>query len=494
MNNSRGIVGQMFFMWALFASSLLAATFTYVEGARTLEFFSVEFLGAPLTFGLRLDLVSNILFSMVTLLGAIVAQYSVRYLNGEKRQSYFMNNLTVCVIAVALVVLSSNLVTFSVAWILMGFGLHRLLLFYSERRPAQIAASKKFFIGRVGDVALVSAVILTFLSFGTLDFEALFNVVQADGNLGVPYYEVELIGLLFIIAAMSKSVQMPFHAWLPETMETPTPVSALMHAGIVNAGGVLIIRLSPLLQSADVAHSLLMLVGAGTAVFGSLVMITQNNIKKKLAYSTISQMGLMMFSCGLGAYSIALFHIVAHSFYKAYAFLSTGQLIDETRWDGFKIKAPSTATVMQGGLIGLAVLMLGLVWEKGQYFPYMVYASIIVLGVWQSFGEGSSLSFSRLRVFSKIVFVCTLAVVAVIALEFFLKHTMVNQLPLSPIELDHYDPKVLVAVLCYALFVVGFWVNAQLIRGKQEWARQLYIYFWNGGYFSERTTKVLRLG
>ena len=180
---------------------------------------------------------------------------------------------------------------------------------------------------------------------GSFDYRDMFAAADAIHNLPTAAWH-ELIGILFVLGAMTKSAQFPFHSWLPDTMETPTPVSALMHAGVINAGGFLVIRLSPLVSLSPIALDLLALIGALTAMLGAVVMLTQTSIKRSLAYSTIAQMGFMMLQCGLGAFSAALLHIVAHSAYKAHAFLSSGSVLDSaarTRTEFKAVPRPSGA-------------------------------------------------------------------------------------------------------------------------------------------------------
>jgi NAD(P)H-quinone oxidoreductase subunit 5 len=168
---------------------------------------------------------------------------------------------------------------------------------------------------------MLGALILTYRAFGSWEFEAM-RQASVPAN-------IDWVACLLVAAALLKSAQFPFHTWLPDTMETATPVSALMHAGIVNAGGILVLRLHPLIAQSEVALAILASVGAITAVFGSVVMLTQASIKRSLAFSTVAQMGFMMLELGLGAYHLALLHLVAHSLYKAHAFLSSGTVVNE---------------------------------------------------------------------------------------------------------------------------------------------------------------------
>lgn len=270
------------------------------------------------------DGISSLMFLMVSFVGWVICRYSIRYLDGDPAQgSYFCwTGLTLG--AVALMVLSGNLILFLVFSLLTRLGLHRLLLHDPNRPAARRAAWTKFTIGRISDGAFVIALIMLFTELGTLDLAGLFAAAESIGQASV---NVQVAAFLLVTAAVIKSAQFPFHTWLPQTLETPTPVSALMHAGIVNAGGYLIVRTSPIVSLAPWALTVLALIGAITACFAAVVMLTQTSIKKSLAYSTIAQMGFMMLQCGLGAFSAAMLHILAHSMYKAHAFLSSGSVI-----------------------------------------------------------------------------------------------------------------------------------------------------------------------
>tara|TARA_Y100001958_G_C21240981_1_gene568700 strand:+ start:1016 stop:2143 length:1128 start_codon:yes stop_codon:yes gene_type:complete len=224
--------------------------------------------------------------------------------------------------------MSPNLLLFFAAWTGTSYFLHQLLTHFSQRDGALRAARQKFWVSRLGDVFILSSGAVLFFVFKSLEFQTLFLAVKNPTILAENAFLINLASLLLVFGAMTKSAQFPFHYWLPRTMETPTPVSAIMHAGIINAGGYLVIRMSPILATTPVALSVLALVGGFTAFFGTLVMFAQTNVKKSLAYSTIAQMGFMMLQCGLGAFSIATVHIVGHAFYKAYAFLSSGTATD----------------------------------------------------------------------------------------------------------------------------------------------------------------------
>lgn len=296
-----------------------------LTGAALTENPGVSILGV----GPLIDGVSSLMLAMVSIVSFTVARYSIRYLDGEATQGRYFRWLGFTVGAVQLLVISGNLLVFFLAWVMTSFGLHQLLLHYRHRKNAHRAAWTKFAISRLGDAFLIAAFGLIYKGFGTFDMSALFEQAKAISDAGeaAPLYSA--IGWLIVLGAATKSAQFPCHIWLPNTMETPTPVSALMHAGIVNAGGYLVIRMSPLVALAPEALIGLAALGAFTACFAGVVMMTQPTIKRSLAYSTIAQMGFMMLQCGIGAFSAAMLHLLAHSFYKAHAFLSSGSVVSK---------------------------------------------------------------------------------------------------------------------------------------------------------------------
>lgn len=267
------------------------------------------------------DGVSGLMFLLVSFVGLVVCRFSIRYLNGDPQQGGYFAWLGFTLGAVSLLVLAGNLVLFFAAWVMTSFGLHHLLLHYKERPWARRAAWTKFAISRIGDVFLLTALVLVYFEFGSYH---LADILAQAREITDPSWTLSFIGWFLMLGAVTKSAQFPVHFWLPETMEAPTPVSALMHAGIVNAGGYLLVRWSPVVVHSPAAMGTLAVIGGFTAVFAGLVMMTQANVKRALGYSTVAQMGFMMLQCGLGVFSAAMLHIIAHSLYKAHAFLRTG--------------------------------------------------------------------------------------------------------------------------------------------------------------------------
>jgi NAD(P)H-quinone oxidoreductase subunit 5 len=316
------------------------------------------------------DAFSALMLVLVSFVGAIVVAYSKNYLDGDANQGRFFKRLCVTLAAALLLMASGNLFQLALAWIATSLALHQLLVFYKDRPQAVLAARKKAIASRAGDAALLVAAALLLGAFGTLEIPALLAEAAAMAEAGSAPGAVHVAVFLIVIAALMKSAQFPVHGWLGEVMETPTPVSALLHAGIINAGGFLIVRLSPLVVLSAPSMDVLALVGGFTALFGSLVMLTVPSVKVALAYSTIGQMGFMLLQCGLGAFSAAALHIVAHALYKAHAFLSSGSAVETIRAAlppeeakmpspavyGASLAAAVALTLAVGALFGTSVL------------------------------------------------------------------------------------------------------------------------------------------
>ena len=303
---------------------------------------------AGVGFSLYVDRLTAAMFLLVSFIGVIVVAYSRNYLEGDPGHVRFTGMLCLTLSAVLMVILSGNLFLFAAAWIATSLGLKQLLVFYPERPAAQLAARKEFIASRCGDVCLLVAFGLLYQLAGSLEYGPIFSAARALQAHGGAVNSTHAIALLLVVTALLKSAQFPLHGWLIEVMETPTPVSALLHAGIVNAGGFLILRFSDVIALSYPALNTLAMLGGFTALFGSVVMLTQTSIKVSLAYSTIAQMGFMMLECGLGAFSAALLHILAHSLYKAHAFLSSGSVIDIARgsWTPTALGKPHQARLI----------------------------------------------------------------------------------------------------------------------------------------------------
>ena len=268
---------------------------------------------------LRLDAISATMALLVGFVGWVVIRYARSYLDGEAREGAFHALMLATLAAVMTLVQAGSLAVLLAAFVAVGVLLRRLLLFYPARAEARRAAAKFALVWGAGDAALALAAVALWFSFGTADLATL-----ADASAGGIPPLAHLAVALMVLAAALKTASFPLHGWLTEVMEAPTPVSALLHAGIINAGGVLLIRMAETVQASPGAMAALVMLGGFTALFGAAVMLTQSAVKTALAWSTVAQMGFLMLQCGLGLWALALLHIVAHSLYKAHAFLASG--------------------------------------------------------------------------------------------------------------------------------------------------------------------------
>ena len=276
----------------------------------------------------RSDALGGLMMLLVCALGWVIVRYSQPYLDGERGQARYLRSLMLTLAAVTLLVLSNNLLVLAAAWIATSLALHGLLTFFDRRPQALIAAHKKFIASRVADLCLIAAVVLVGRELGTLEID---QAKAAAAALPLMPGALQAAALLFVCSALLKCAQLPVHGWLIQVMEAPTPVSALLHAGVVNLGGFLLIRLGTLVADVPAAQALLVVVGSVTAVVAALVMMTRISIKVSLAWSTCAQMGFMLMQCGLGLHDVALLHLVAHSLYKAHAFLGAGGAVEQNR-------------------------------------------------------------------------------------------------------------------------------------------------------------------
>ncbi|MGV7221510.1 MAG: NADH-quinone oxidoreductase subunit L [Nitrospinales bacterium] len=355
-----------------FVLSIAAFVEVLRNGPFTLSLYRL-FQSGSLTIDLTLfvDQLTVLLLLLVTGVSGVVHVYSSRYMIGESRNNRFFSVIALFTFSMILLVMSGNLLLLFISWEVMGICSYLLISHAGERPSACRAATKAFLVNSVADVGFSFGIILTFFTFGTLDIQTI--LAQAEGmqdhtinilgwmGLNLHIYPVTLISFFLFIGAMGKSAQIPFHVWLPGAMEAPTPVSALIHAAtMVNAGPFLLVRLSPLFVLSPSAMTFIFIIGATTAVFAGIVSLTQSDIKKILAYSTISQIGFMIMACGLGAFAVAIFHLLAHGCYKAFFFLSTGNALRSVErdlgHDDHEHSVSDGMGILYGGALLLALL------------------------------------------------------------------------------------------------------------------------------------------
>ncbi|HIO22026.1 MAG TPA: NADH-quinone oxidoreductase subunit L [Nitrospirales bacterium] len=322
-----------------FALAVVACVDVFVNGPIAISLYTLMQSGTlTIDVGLYFDQLSVLLLLLVTGISALVHVYSSRYMQGDARYARFFALISLFTFSMIMLLLSNNLLVVLVFWEVMGICSYFLIGFWAERISAVRAATKAFLVNAVADIGLGFGIILTFATFGTLDIRQIIaaatehsaDTVNLLSLAGGEWHVASLTVICFFlfVGAMGKSAQLPFHGWLPSAMEAPTPVSALIHAAtMVNAGIYLIIRLSPVFVLAPSVMTFIAVVGGATALFAAVVALTQTDIKRILAFSTISQLGFMMLVCGVGAFAAAVFHLLAHGVLKAYLFLSTGNAL-----------------------------------------------------------------------------------------------------------------------------------------------------------------------
>ncbi len=367
---------------------LLSALVLATNGSGDSPLFGLVGIGLSV----RLDIVSIVMLLLVSFIGWVVVRYARTYLDGEERHPEFTFWLLITLATVLTLVQSGNLVQFVAAWVATSMFLHKLLVFYPERMAAQRAARKKYVMARVGDIALVGAAALLAVSYGTTQISTILAQAEAGTGGLMAIAAVPLIAL----AAILKSAQFPTHGWLTEVMEAPTPVSALLHAGVVNAGGFALIRFADLILLSPLTMAVLVMIGGFTALFGGLVMLTQPTVKASLAWSTIAQMGFMILQCGLALFPLALLHIVAHSLYKAHAFLSAGGAVERIvaiRKPG-PVAVPNLGAVFRAfvvalGIYGIIYAILGVGFDfGGKSAQAVALGAILIFGVAYLLAQG----------------------------------------------------------------------------------------------------------
>ncbi|HEY4178698.1 MAG TPA: NADH-quinone oxidoreductase subunit L [Kofleriaceae bacterium] len=287
-----------------------------------------KFTGSVMNDVVQLGLVSSCMFLLVCTVALVVVRYARTYLAGQKELDRFARAMLLTVASATILTTSNHLAVLVLAWFATDIGLHQLLTFFRNRRQAIIVAHKKFLLSRVADACFVGAIVLIGGEMGTLRIDEINKIALSMGSLSPTGHAATI---LLVIGVLLKSAQIPFHGWMQAVMEAPTPVSALLHAGVVNIGGFVMIRLAPLMMHAYIAQSILIGVGLFTTIVAALVMTTRTAIKGALAWSTIGQMGFMLVQCGLGAWHLALMHLLAHSLYKAHTFLSSGSIVQQWR-------------------------------------------------------------------------------------------------------------------------------------------------------------------
>ena len=315
---------------------------------------------------IKIDPLSSVMLVVVTSVSSLVHIYSIGYMSHDPHKPRFMAYLSLFTFAMLMLVTSDNFIQLFFGWEGVGLCSYFLIGFWFKKETANAAAIKAFLVNRVGDFGFALGIFLIFYLFGTVNYSEVFELIPTIIDkklvfLGINVNAIDLICLLLFVGAMGKSAQILLHTWLPDAMEGPTPVSALIHAAtMVTAGVFLVVRCSPIYEYSELALNVITIVGMSTAFFAATVALVQTDIKKIIAYSTCSQLGYMFFAAGVGAYNVAMFHLFTHAFFKALLFLGSGSVIhafkDEqniNKMGGVWKKLPYTYTLMIIGTLAL---------------------------------------------------------------------------------------------------------------------------------------------
>ncbi len=337
-------------------------------------------------FEFLLDGLSGTMMLLVTGLGLVIQIFSTSYMSGDPRYVKYFVYFNFFVFSMLLLVMSANFLVMFFGWELVGLSSYLLISFWSEKKEAAKAGNKAFVLNRIGDFGFLIALMMILNTYDTFSFKTVFatTLINQPQNL-------DLIVVFLMIGAFGKSAQFPLFSWLPDAMEGPTPASALIHAAtMVTAGVFMLVRISPLLQFSELSSILIISIGLLTALISAFAAINQNDIKKVLAYSTISQLGFMFIAIGAGAYVAAIFHLVTHAFFKALLFLGAGAVIHEMHHEqniqkmgGLKKKMPLTAAMMGIGTLAISgIPPLAGFWSKDEILASTFANGGIYYGFW----------------------------------------------------------------------------------------------------------------
>jgi len=423
---------------------------------------------------------------VVTSVSSLVHIYSIGYMSHDPNKPRFMSYLSLFTFSMLMLVVSDNFLQLFFGWEGVGLCSYLLIGFWYKKESANNAAIKAFLVNRVGDFGLAIGIFLIFYYFGTVNYSEVFIKAAASIDkkiifLGFNTNLITIICLSLFIGAMGKSAQFLFHTWLPDAMEGPTPVSALIHAAtMVTAGVFLVVRCSPLFEYSQVALNFVAIIGMITAVFAASVAIVQNDIKKIIAYSTCSQLGYMFFAAGVGAYHVAIFHLFTHAFFKALLFLGSGSVIhafkeeqDIRLMGGVWKKLPYTWILMLIGTLALTG------------FPFLsgFYSKDAIIEF--AFFKGTSIGYYAMTIG---IFTAFLTAIYSWRLFFITFHGNYNNKNIA-IEKTHESPLImLIPLIILALGAVfaGFLFKEMLIGHD-------YLDFWKNSIFFVEKIEHLRL-
>lgn len=431
---------------------------------------------------LRVDTLSVAMAGLIAILGLVVTRFSSHYLHGEANHQRFQRWLSATLGSVAVTILSDHFLLLLAGWISTSLCLHQLLLFYRHRPRAQLAAHKKFLSSRVGELCLLTAFLLLYQQHDSF----LISTVLAayDQASAGSAWQTQTAAVLIAVAALLKCAQLPLHGWLMQVMEAPTPVSALLHAGIINLGGFLLLLLAPVVEQSVGALWLLLVVAGITTLVASLSMMTRISVKVMLAWSTCAQMGFMLVECALGLYELALLHLLAHSIYKANAFLNAGNAVqDHLRVQLGRDPARQQRRQPVSYLLALlaALLMLSAIvwWLPQEHHPAMLLMLAFATSGWL-LEAGAARGLSSLWLFA--------GGALLVSLYFIWQRVFVDLMPTPAVTIAD-DLTVWIWLITLLLVFFGAFVALRCLPQKRP-TQLLFLYLYGGLYLDEWMTRL----
>jgi NADH-quinone oxidoreductase subunit L len=471
-------------------------------------------LQLALPIGFYFDRLSAVMMVLITGISALIYAYSMRYLQQERGYSRFLALMILTIFVLQCMVASANLVMLFVFWQLLTPLLY-LLAHRHEHQATLDGAFKTFTLLRVADMAFLAGIVLAYVLYGTIEFQELaVRAASTPGQLAIwPGFDISgptAVTLLIFIGAMGKSAQFPIHVWLPGSLYAPTSVHALLHAGIINAGGFLLNRLAPLYGLSATTLHVVFVVGMLTAVLGASMMLTQNDIKKTLGFSTIGQMGYMIMECGLGAFALAVFHLIAHGLFKATVFLNCGHVIHKARQEPVFPHVPHAVEEIElsrlawgTGFLATLVLPLGILLAAHGVLSIPLLESqgtvIFLFFAWVTSSQ-AILTLTRLRAVAswKVSAAMLLTLLFVVFIYLFAAETFTHFLYPDPRDVAFYFQAAALPGRLFDILVIGSvlvtilgWVylyahahgrTVQMPAWVEEWRLRLYVPFLNRLY------------
>lgn len=425
---------------------------------------------------LLLPVINLLIWLLVLLIGLVVLRYAKLNLSSEPDNLRFLTFYIATLVAVGLTVTAQHILVFGLGWVAIGILLNQLLLFYPDRPRARLAAHKKFLFSRISELTLFAALALLYWQHQTPYLsELLSHYAQAVELTSLD----KSIAVLLAITALISCAQLPLHGWLIQVVESPTPVSALLHAGIINLGGFLLISFSPLFAKAVLAQWLVLVVAGMSCALAALIMMTRISVKVRLAWSTIAQMGLMLVECALGLYELALLHLFAHSFYKAYAFLNSGDAVNESLRRSVIAQHPIAGKAWILSVLATFSLGVGLVSFFGM--PKLI-SPWLLIGLAIAFSLAIALSVKNRGDSIRFLIVLVLGLVVYSALsQFLIMASVVSHYP-APTGADTWVV-LLLSVLTVMMLLMQHYP-------EHKWVRRSWVALNAGLYLDEWSTRV----